>query len=49
LRIYELGKPESPVLISQEASSHPGMLEINGVRGLYIPEKGLFLKMEDLK
>ena len=49
LRIYELGKPESPVLISQEASSHPGMLEINGVGGLYIPEKGLFLKMEDLK
>jgi len=49
LRIYALGKPESPVLISKEASSHPAIVEINGVGGLYIPEKGLFLKMEDLK
>jgi len=49
LRIYALGEPESPVLISKEASSRPGVVEINGVGGLYIPEKGLFLKMEDLK
>jgi len=49
LRIYELGNPEGPVLINKEASSHPGVVEINGVLGVYIPEKGLFLKMEDLK
>lgn len=49
IRVYDLRRPENPVLKTTEASSNPGLMEMNGVPALYIPERGLLLKMEDWK